>query len=248
MRTRLKTSSPPVGSFFSECCDTPVFGIEDDSCGTTGCLECTTSEFIVKKQPVDTNNALAASGTLKSASRIVLEDNFGQANFESLQSLVFNASDYKLFPVGLMVSYIHTVFLNFLKDNQQFGLSLGVIDRLLTEFTDIGIKIAKRYEKDYDNLKANVEAYCKKNKIKLVSKATPTKQLKIREKYDFGKYKFDGIPDPPGIFEMKKDPAPRSKAARSVMSKNGAAPKSGAPPKSSAPKSSSAEPTPTSMK
>ncbi|CAD6198350.1 unnamed protein product [Caenorhabditis auriculariae] len=130
-------------------------------------------------------------------------------------------------------------------------------------FADAMLRL-ERYDDDYKKLKADVEEYCKKKKIKLVSKATPTKQLKIRDDYEFGKYLPDAIIDPPGIFEMKAEdaakavedekaknkegPAPRSKAARSVMSKNGAAPKSGAPPKSSAPKSSSAEPTPTSMK
>ncbi|CAD6198352.1 unnamed protein product [Caenorhabditis auriculariae] len=119
MRARLKTSSPPVVTTIIllfgiiwihtiptfaqfQCCNTPVFGIEDDSCGTAGCLDCTTSEFIVKKQPVDAGNAFGASGTLQSASRIVLEDNPGQARFQKLKSLFLNASDYKLFPEPLI--------------------------------------------------------------------------------------------------------------------------------------------------
>ncbi|CAD6199601.1 unnamed protein product [Caenorhabditis auriculariae] len=125
----------------------------------------------------------------------------------------------------------------------------------------------ERYEKDYDMIKAEVEKYCKKKKIRLVCKANLPKQSKIRENYDFGKYELQDIYESPGIFEMKAEDAAKavkaredekikkqgvsvhkSLAAQNVMSKNGAAPKSGAPPKSSAPKSSSAEPTPTSMK
>ncbi|CAD6200304.1 unnamed protein product, partial [Caenorhabditis auriculariae] len=119
MRARLKTSSPPVVTtiilLFSiflinttptfaqfQCCNSPVFGIGVESCGMRGCLECTRGELIVKKQPVDVGNAFGASGTLESASRIVLEDNPGQARFQKLQSLFLNASDYKLFPEPLI--------------------------------------------------------------------------------------------------------------------------------------------------
>ncbi|CAD6199600.1 unnamed protein product [Caenorhabditis auriculariae] len=125
----------------------------------------------------------------------------------------------------------------------------------------------ERYEKDYDMIKAEVEKYCKKKKIRLVCKANLPKQSKIRDNYDFEKYQLHLMHEPAGICEMKAEDAAKavkaredekikkqgvsvhkSLAAQNVMSKNGAAPKSGAPPKSSAPKSSSAEPTPTSMK
>ncbi|CAD6200199.1 unnamed protein product [Caenorhabditis auriculariae] len=68
----------------------------------------------------------------------------------------------------------------------------------------------ERYEKDYEKLKAKVEEYCKKKKLKLVTKKTSIKQPEIREKYDFAKYTFDDITEAAGIFEMKAEDAAKA--------------------------------------
>ncbi|CAD6191416.1 unnamed protein product [Caenorhabditis auriculariae] len=92
-----------VSTFPASCCSLPVTGTGGDNCVSHCTRKCLSAEYIVRRQSnFDKNNALEFAQKLEHASRIILEDNSGTANFDSLESLELDASNVKFFPEPLI--------------------------------------------------------------------------------------------------------------------------------------------------